>query len=170
MLAFAACGMWHAVILAACSPEPKATGWRQLKLPHSVTSESCSVFFLGASFLHMRGVTIIDLPLPSGSWFKVHGPCCSWSLMSTLWVANEGQNSRRVIIVNLVGACGHLGIHPSSFVRHVWVWQAKGCMTCLSGALRFSGCLNRNQMFHTSSASRLRNVWRFCSRLHIVRN
>ena len=50
----AACGMWHAVILAACSPEPKATGWRQLKLLHSVTSESCSVFFLGTSFLHMK--------------------------------------------------------------------------------------------------------------------
>jgi hypothetical protein len=44
-------------------------------------------------------------------------------------------------------------------VRHVWVWQAKGCMKyslkCLSGALRFSSCLNPNQMFQTSSASRL---------------
>ena len=34
----AASGMWHAVILAACSPEPRARRW--MKLPQSVASES----------------------------------------------------------------------------------------------------------------------------------
>ena len=35
----AACGMWHAVILAACNPEPKGRTWMK-SLPRSMASES----------------------------------------------------------------------------------------------------------------------------------